>query len=93
MKIYLSPQVNEMVIGYSFSGEIITATINDITDVFDFTTFPNGKIEDMSSVETTLDFMPIISAERENGVLKIELLNCIKEDATHEECFPAWREV
>lgn len=93
MQVYLSPQVNPTSIEYSFEGDIINVTINGITDEFDFTSFPNGKIEDITTIETTLEFMPIISAERIEGILKVELLNCIGEVATYEECFPTWKEV
>lgn len=52
--------------------EIITITINDKTEVFDFTNMPEGKMDNIE-IEI-LPFNPIVSAERINGVLKIEIL-------------------
>lgn len=92
MQIYLSPQVNDLIIKYTYKGDVITATINDVTDTFDFTPFPDGKIEDVSTIQTTLVPLPIISAERVDGILKVELLNFIGDTATHDECFPVWKE-
>ncbi|CAM3442613.1 hypothetical protein [Marinicrinis lubricantis] len=59
-------------------------------DIFDFADMPNGILD---GVETTLKYNPIISAKRENGVLHLELLNFIGEDATEQEKFPDWQEV
>lgn len=93
MRIYLSPQINPMVILYSFGNDIVNVTIDGVTDVFDFTSFPNGKIDTQMDIETDLVINPIMSAERVDGILSIQLLNCVGEDATHEENFPVWQEV
>jgi hypothetical protein len=93
MKILLSPQVNEdKVIIYTFSGEIVTATLDGVTDTFDFSSFPDGDL-DRSTIVTTLAINPIMSAQRENGVLEVEVLNFIKKDATEDEKFPQWKGV
>lgn len=90
MKILLSPQRNDKKIEYQFEGENITATIDNITDTFDFSTMPDGI---MDEVETTLDVNPIVSAKRVEGELYVELLNFIDDNATEEEKFPEWQEV
>lgn len=92
MRILLTPQVNDITISYSFSGEIITATIGEVTDTFDFSGFPDGEIN-FNDIETILPSHPVIEAKRENGILSVQLLNCISEDATNEEKFPEWIEV
>lgn len=92
MRILLSPQVCEEQITYSFEGEAIHATIGEITDTFDFSSFPDGEIHS-NDITTTLPIVPISFARRENGVLSVELINFISEEATHEECFPEWMEV
>lgn len=94
MKILFSPQVNEEKIIYCFEGEKITATFRGVTDVFDFSDMPDGKIDNpFEDIETTLDVNVIISAERVGGELKVELLNFIGFDAAEEERFPEWFEV
>ena len=93
MMILLSPQVRiaDEEITYLIKGESIKVTINDKYDFFDFSEFPDGKLESVES--DVLDFCPIISGERKDGVLYIELLNYIEQDATEEEKFPMWQEV
>lgn len=88
MNVLFSPQRSEKEIKYSFNGEVITAYFNSEQDVFDFSQVPEGKLK---AVETTLPINPIVSAERKEGVLYVELLNFIGEDATEEERFPKWQ--
>lgn len=89
MKVFFSPQYNpNEKIKYEFENEIIKVTYNGITDIFDFSTMPDGKATD---IETVLQFNPIISAERKEGVLYVKLLNFIDDDATEEEKFPQWQ--
>ncbi len=90
MKIYLSPQKSNREIIYEFEDEKIIATIDNVTDTFDFSTMPDGI---MHEVETILDVNPIVSAKRVEGELYVELLNFISKDATEEEKFPEWLEV
>jgi hypothetical protein len=91
MKVLLSPQVNDKVkIVYTFSGEVVTATIDGASDVFDFTSMADGIAVD---IQTNLPVNPIINAERTNGILSVELLNFISSDATEIEKFPEWMEV
>jgi hypothetical protein len=59
-------------------------------DTFDFSSMPDGKLD---SVETHLPINPIISAERIDGELKVELINLIGKNATNEERFPDWIDV
>lgn len=93
MRILKSPQIrfDDKRFAFSFNGEKITATINGLSDKFDFSAFPDG-IMDSSMVETTLEYNPIISAERINGILSVRLINFIDEDATALEQFPGWEE-
>ena len=78
MIIKLSPQVRDNhKIWYEITENKITATINEVTDTFDFTDMPNGKLqlygsEGESMIETTLDETPILGAEKINGVLTVE---------------------
>ena len=80
MKVLLSPQARDnSKIWYEIEHQKITATINDITDTFDFTDMPNGELqlwgeEGEDLIETTLDEVPILGAEKTDGVLKVEIL-------------------
>lgn len=83
MIIQLIPQVRDRnKIWYEIEDHKITATINDVTDTFDFTGMPDGKLqlyddygyEGHDLIETTLDEVPILSAEKVDGKLTIEIL-------------------
>ena len=81
MKILLSPQVRDVnKIWYDIEENKITATINDKTDTFDFTDVPDGELEIIdeitgeSLIETSLPEVPIISAEKTDGELTVEIL-------------------
>ena len=90
----MSPQVmfEDKRFDFVFSGESITATFDGETDTFDFSGLPDGEV-DFSTVVTTLSYNPIIIARRVDGVLSVELLNFISEDASDDERFPEWIEV
>lgn len=101
MLVLYSPQVNnDDKINYLFNQDIVTITINQTTDIFDFTGVTDGELQLYSSefpfeplFETILPIMPIIKAYKEGGILYVELLKFISEDASEEEKFPEWTEV
>ena len=80
MKILFSPQVrDDDKIWYEIEYQKITATINGVTDTFDFTGMPNGKLQLYNSdgesmIETVLEEIPILGAEKTDGVLTVEIL-------------------
>ena len=80
MIIKLIPQIRENnKIWYEITENKITATINDISDTFDFTGMPDGKLQlydsdGESTIETVLDEVPIIGAEKTDGVLTVEMI-------------------
>ena len=96
MIIKLSPQVRDFdKIWYEITENKVTATINDISDTFDFTDMPDGKLQmyddndsvgsdGQSLIETTLDEVPIIGAEKTDGVLTVEILFSIDIDEEDE---------
>ena len=64
---------------YVIKGESIEVTMDGITDTFDFSEMPNGRLElydedDNLLIESSMDDIPIRSAERVNGVLTVKLL-------------------
>lgn len=96
MKVLFSPQVrgNERIF-YEFTENTIKATHTGTTDIFDFKSFGDGELQIYDDktgenlIETDLE-NPIISAERKDGVLYVELMNYIGLDATEGERFPKW---
>ena len=94
MRIFKSPQVgvDEKRFEFEFSGEMIIATFDGVSDTFDFTGLPDGEV-DYSMIETVLEYNPILKATKVDGILSVELLNFISEDATEAEKFPEWIEV
>lgn len=89
MIIKLSPQVRDFnEIWYEIEGEVITATINDVSDTFDFTDMPDGELQmydedGINLIETTLKEVPILNAKKEDGILTVEILFSI--DASEQD--------
>ena len=94
MRIMKSPQIrfDDTHFTFVFERETVTATLGSESEIFDFEGFPDGEM-DSFLVETVLKYNPIISAKKVDGILSVELLNFISEDATEEEKFPEWIEV
>lgn len=91
MFVKLTPQYNpNSVIAYVFDGNRITATMDGVTDSFDFSKM--SKI-DLHQIKTTLPLNPIAQAERVDGELYVTLINYIKKEATETELFPEFLEV
>lgn len=94
MIIHFSPQRADKEIFYEFQKETVTATMNDITDTFDFSELQEGDIAALNEetgkpeIETTLPFLPILDARRENGKVIVTVLKYHGEDAPYEERFP-----
>lgn len=90
MKILLSPQVRDNnKVWYKIEHQKITATINDISDTFDFTGMPDGELqmwddEGNELIETVLDEVPVVSAKKENGELFVEILFSISVEEKDE---------
>ena len=90
MKVLFSPQVrDDDKIWYEIEYQKITATINGVTDTFDFTGIPNGKLQLYNSdgenmIETVLEEIPILGAEKTDGVLTVEILFSIDSDEQDE---------
>lgn len=87
MMVLYSPQINpNNTLTYQFSGDKITATLNGIEDVFDFSGVPQGQV---NGIVSTLAINPVLNAYRDsNNILHVELLNFISYDATESERFP-----
>ena len=88
--ILMSPQVRENnKIWYEIEDQKITATINGVSDTFDFTGMPDGELqlyndEGNELIETKLEEVPILGAEKKDGVLTVEILFSIDSNEQDE---------
>lgn len=87
MKVLYSPQVNEVdSLLYTFDGDKITAMLNGQSDVFDFTSIPQGQV---SNIQSTLLINPVKNAYRDgDNILHVVLLNFVGTNASHSDLFP-----
>ena len=99
MLIKFSPQRCDDKLTYEFTGETIKATLNGITDTFDFSSLNEGdevsRNEETGQleIETILPMLPILDAKRENGQVIVTVITYHGKDAPEEERFPAPLEV
>jgi len=88
MFIIYSPQRSDSSLSYTFPADgIIEATLDGVTDRFDFSGLPDGEL-DVSALETTLDICPVLAARRVNGQLEVKLLKFYGPNAPESERFP-----
>ena len=81
IKIKESPQRADMKISYAISNDILTITLDGVSEVFDFTGMPEGKLD---SVEVeSLKLNPIISAEKIGEEITVEVLRFYGVDEKH----------
>jgi len=88
MRISYMPQRTDADVVYTFDGECITATVDGITDTFDFSFLPDGEAAEIIS---TLDPCPVLSAKRVNGELQVALLRAIPARPSVPEELEAWK--
>lgn len=80
MIIKIIPQIRDNNrIWYEIEHHKITATVNDISDTFDFSEMPDGILQmwdehGESVIETELPEIPFLGAEKENGVLTVNII-------------------
>lgn len=74
MRITYFPQRSDRAVSYTFDGEVITATLDGVTDTFDFSNLPDGEAGEITS---TLDPCPVLAARRVDGELHVTLLRAI----------------
>lgn len=87
--ITYSPQYNDRnPVSYSWNGEVLTATIGDTSDTFDFSSLaPGDSLDTTQPITTTLPYVPVVAAERAtDGTLSITLLYTYgPEEANHKD--------
>jgi len=88
MLIQYSPQRADRQLSYVFPApDVIEATLDGVTDRFDFSSLPDGEL-DVSALETTLDICPVLAARRVNGKLEVTLLKFHGPNAPESERYP-----
>ena len=76
-------------IWYEIEHQKITATINGVSDTFDFRDMPNGELQlwdryGNDLIETTLGEVPILGAKKKDGVLTVDILFSIDSNEKDE---------
>ena len=88
MRVTYSPQRIDHTVSYAFDGETITATLDGVSDVFDFTSLPDGEAAEIVSV---LNPCPVLAAKRVDGELHITLLRAIPARPSDPQELEVWR--
>lgn len=79
IQVFKIPQLNNnATITYGIEGDVLKVTINEIMEEFDFTGLPDGVAEGIEPEELPLN--PLISAEKKDGIVSINLLWFYKEE-------------
>lgn len=92
MKILYMMFAGDYNIHYEFYGDAIQATIDGVTDTFDFTDLRHDDM--VEEINTTLSINPIISVDRkESGELYVKLLKTFKSDEKYVNARTNWVEV
>ena len=77
--ITYTPQRSDFYIStYQLENDILTVSINDVVETFDFSQFPDGVAEQITT--ETLPINPIVSAQRVNGELNITVIQFYGKD-------------
>ena len=93
MKIKYSPSINlHDNVSYAFDGDKITVTVNEETDIYDFSSVPNDSICTIEHEERIKICTPITARRDAVGVLWVELYKCVGYDATEAERFADWED-
>ena len=88
MRITYVPQRTDADVVYTFDGECITATVDGITDTFDFSSLPDGEAAEIVSV---LNPCPVLAAKRVDGELHITLLRAIPARPSDPQELEVWK--
>jgi len=88
MLVHYSPQRSDRKLSYAFpEPDVIEATLDGVTDRFDFSGLPDGEL-DTEALATTLDICPVLAARRVDGQLEVTLLKFHGPYAAESERFP-----
>lgn len=88
MRITYFPQRSDRAVSYTFDGEAITATLDGVTDTFNFSSLPDGEAAEIVSV---LNPCPVLAAKRVDGELHITLLRAIPARPSDPQELEVWK--
>lgn len=72
MKLILTPQhAHNLNLTYEVKNQVLTLTLNGVSDTFDFTDLPDGVA---SGFESTLEINPILYAQKENSEVTVHMI-------------------
>lgn len=78
IKIIETPQRADMKIKYVVDGDILNVTIDGVTEEFDFTGLPEGRMTEVEPEILTIN--PIVTAEKIGDEITITLIRFYGED-------------
>lgn len=67
-----TPQRADIKVEYTINGDILTVTIDEITEIFDFTGFEEGIAEEI--IAEHLPINPVISAEKIGDIVTVRVI-------------------
>lgn len=71
--INYTPQFSDFYVStYQLENDVLTVSINDVVETFDFSSFGDGVAEEI--IPDLLPINPIVSVERVDGVLNITVI-------------------
>jgi len=73
-----TPQRNDLKAEYLTSNDVLTVTIDDTTEVFDFTGLAEGRAEEI--IAEVLPICPIVSVEKTGDIVNITVIRFYGED-------------
>lgn len=85
MKVFLRPQIRfDKFIKYDIYENILVVTIEGITETFDFSDFPDGKLilhDDGGNltIDSKLPEIPLMGAFKKNGETYIDIIFSVKD--------------
>lgn len=82
IKIIETPQRSDYKIEHTITGDILTVTLNGITEEFDFTGMPEGRAEEITVEHLKIN--PVLDAEKVGDEITITLLRFYGEDEKEE---------
>jgi hypothetical protein len=82
MRLIITPQRGDYAFSYALSGDVLTITIDGVSDEFNFTGLSDGTAGEMA---TSLPVNPVICAEKTNGELTVRIIAFHGENASAEE--------
>lgn len=78
IKIIETPQRADMKIKYVVDGDILNVTVDGVTEEFDFTGLPEGRMTEIEPDELKVN--PIVEAEKIGDEITIKLIRFYGED-------------